>query len=144
MGVPKFFRWLSERYPKIIQRYGSLPEPETVRTHFPERGDAPPPVPFEEPDPMATCGLAPPIDRLYIDMNGIIHGCSHNNDEDINSNTGTTETDKDPGGGSRGGLGQKHKNITNEQISRNVCYYLDRIIGDMVQPEQLVYLAIGK
>ena len=135
MGVPKFFRWLSERYPKIIQRYGSLPDPETAQKHFPERDGSPPPAPFEEPDPMATCGLAPPIDRLYLDMNGIIHGCSHNNDDDDRNNNDDTDASVE-GGGSR------RKGVSREQIFRNVCYYLDRVIGDMVQPEKLVYMAI--
>ena len=72
MGVPKFFRWLSERYPKINERAGFLPEEETALRHFDEL----PPPPVLPPDPLSTCGLPPPIDRLYIDMNGIIHGCS--------------------------------------------------------------------
>jgi len=141
MGVPKFFRWLSERYPKIVQRYGSLPDPETTHKHFPERGDAP--KPFEEPDPMATCGLAPPIDRLYLDMNGIIHGCSHNNDDDEDNNNNGYDTGSDndvEGGGSSSS--SSRRGVTNEQIFRNVCYYLDRTICDMVQPEKLVYMAI--
>jgi 5'-3' exonuclease/20S proteasome alpha/beta subunit len=149
MGVPKFFRWLSERYPKINQRYGSLPDPETAQKHFPERGGSPPPTPFEEPDPMATCGLAPPIDRLYLDMNGIIHGCSHNNDDDKNNNSNNNNAgggdDNDVGwdtDASVEGGGSSRKGVSNEQIFRNVCYYLDRIIGDMVQPEKLVYMAI--
>eukprot|EP00537_Pseudo-nitzschia_pungens_P003083 CAMPEP_0172377958 /NCGR_PEP_ID=MMETSP1060-20121228/69177_1 /TAXON_ID=37318 /ORGANISM="Pseudo-nitzschia pungens, Strain cf. cingulata" /LENGTH=1633 /DNA_ID=CAMNT_0013105669 /DNA_START=559 /DNA_END=5457 /DNA_ORIENTATION=+ len=149
MGVPKFFRWLSERYPKINQRYGSIPDPETASKHFPERS-SPPPAPFEEPDPMATCGLPPPIDRLYLDMNGIIHGCSHNNDEDEsdgnnsnnnsnnnNSNSVGKDTDASVEAGVRNKAG-----ISREEIFRNVCYYLDRVVGDMVQPEQLVYMAI--
>ncbi len=130
MGVPKFFRWLSERYPKINQRYGSLPDPETARKHFPERSS--PPKPMEEPDPMATCGLAPPIDRLYLDMNGIIHGCSHNNNDDGGDTDSAVE----------GRSSSTSKEISREEIFRNVCYYLDRVIGDMVQPEQLVYMAI--
>ena len=32
--------------------------------------------------------------------------------------------------------------ITEEQIFQNVCYYLDRVVSDIVQPKQLVYLAI--
>eukprot|EP00536_Pseudo-nitzschia_multiseries_P018610 jgi/Psemu1/156171/gw1.2761.8.1 len=146
MGVPKFFRWLSERYPKINQRYGSIPDPETARKHFPERS-SPPPSPFEEPDPMATCGLAPPIDRLYLDMNGIIHGCSHNNDEDENDG-GNTDMDMDTDASVEAGVRNRNRNrnnkpgISREEIFRNVCYYLDRVIGDMVQPEQLVYMAI--
>ena len=139
MGVPKFFRWLSERYPKINQRYGSLPDPKTTRVHFPERSS--PPSPFEEPDPMATCGLAPPIDRLYLDMNGIIHGCSHNNNNEEGANNNKGDPDKDTDATIEGGTSTS-KDISREEIFRNVCYYLDRVIGDMVQPEQLVYMAI--
>jgi len=115
MGVPKFFRWLSERYPKINQRAGFLPKEETCLRHF----DEPPPAPIIPPDPLSTCGLPPPIDRLYIDMNGVIHGCSHNNSG--------SEVDE---------------NITQEEIFQNIAYYLDRVVGDIVQPSQLVYLSI--
>jgi hypothetical protein len=69
MGVPKFFRWISERYPKINQRYGSPPNPETVKKYF----DTEPNLDaLEKPDPLSTCGLPPEIDRLYLDMNGIM------------------------------------------------------------------------
>jgi 5'-3' exonuclease len=120
MGVPKFFRWLSERYPKINQRAGYLPDEETCYRHF----DKPPPVPLEQPDPLSTCGLPPPIDRLYIDMNGIIHGCSHKN-----SNPEDKEEDS-------------VSQITNKEIFRNVCFYLDRIVGDIAKPTELIYMAI--
>lgn len=45
MGVPKFFRWLSERYPAISQLIAE--------------------------------NLIPEFDCLYLDMNGIIHNCTH-------------------------------------------------------------------
>ncbi|KIV92728.1 hypothetical protein PV10_03999 [Exophiala mesophila] len=45
MGVPKFFRWLSERYPGISQLIAENRIPE--------------------------------FDCLYLDMNGIIHNCTH-------------------------------------------------------------------
>ncbi|OAL38043.1 hypothetical protein AYO20_02495 [Fonsecaea nubica] len=45
MGVPKFFRWLSERYPAISQLIAENRIPE--------------------------------FDCLYLDMNGIIHNCTH-------------------------------------------------------------------
>ena len=129
MGVPKFFRWLSERYPKINQRYGSPPNPKTCQRYF----DKLPPEPFEHPDPMSTCGITPEVDRLYLDMNGIIHGCSHNNsDDEADENVSEEEED----------LQDKKIQITNEEIFRNVCYYLDRVIGDMVKPKELVYMAI--
>jgi 5'-3' exonuclease/20S proteasome alpha/beta subunit len=113
MGVPKFFRWLSERYPKILQRQTFLPNPETHERYFPGKALDDPLI---SPDPLSTCGLPPEIDRLYIDCNGIIHGCSHNNGK----STGVSE----------------------EVIFANVVYYLDRVISDIVRPTELVYLAI--
>ena len=44
-GVPKFFRWMSERYPAISQLIAENRIPE--------------------------------FDCLYLDMNGIIHNCTH-------------------------------------------------------------------
>ncbi|QLG74032.1 hypothetical protein HG535_0F05440 [Zygotorulaspora mrakii] len=63
MGVPSFFRWLSRKYPKIIS-------------------------PVLEEQPPVVDGVALPIDyaaanpngeldNLYLDMNGIVHPCSH-------------------------------------------------------------------
>ena len=121
MGVPKFFRWLSERYPRIIQRFGSRPAHATCEEHF---GKSPPDY-LPLPDPVSECGLAPEIDRLYIDMNGIIHGCSHNNaDLELNPDAEGEVT------------------ISEEEIFRNVSYYLDRLVKDIAQPKELIYMAI--
>jgi 5'-3' exoribonuclease 1 len=49
MGIPKFFRWVSERYPTCGE--------------------------------LITKSRIPEFDNLYLDMNGIIHNCSHPNDE---------------------------------------------------------------
>mmetsp|Transcript_11284 Transcript_11284/g.20392 ORF Transcript_11284/g.20392 Transcript_11284/m.20392 type:complete len:658 (+) Transcript_11284:94-2067(+) len=49
MGIPKFFRWLSDRYPLINQRLDETHE----------------------------------FDNFYLDMNGIIHQCTHPNDGEI-------------------------------------------------------------
>ena len=51
MGVPVFYRWLSEKYPKIIQ---DVVEERVQLAGLIIR------VPFD-------------ADNLYIDMNGIIH-----------------------------------------------------------------------
>ncbi|KAG4306196.1 hypothetical protein PORY_000184 [Pneumocystis oryctolagi] len=48
MGIPKFFRWISERYPMCSQ--------------------------------LITEKRVPEFDNLYLDMNGIIHNCTHMNE----------------------------------------------------------------
>jgi 5'-3' exonuclease len=263
MGVPKFFRWLSERYTKVNQRIGRITNPQTIIEHYGipttaaaaavvaaatatttitnhmdhqsddgggtaeasnssrnssseittttteiRRDDAhappPPPLPYiargipipstavsptaaahavaavmEQvrtstttanhsvvtssrsstttttnsdttaqaslpqakitiPDPLSTCSAIPPIDRLYIDMNGIIHGCSHNNSNDAttSTSTGTGEHDGETV------MDVAIVGISEEEIFTNICFYLDRIITDIVQPEVLVYMAI--
>jgi 5'-3' exonuclease/20S proteasome alpha/beta subunit len=122
MGVPKFFRWISERYPKINQRYGSPADDETCMDHF---GNLPP-TNIPVPDPLSECGLPPEIDRLYIDMNGIIHGCSHNNSNN--------SSERDETGGTSG--------MPEERIFQNICYYLDRVVRDIAKPNELIYMAI--
>jgi hypothetical protein len=53
MGVPKFYRWLSERYPMLNHT--------------------------------CSAGNVPIIDNLYLDMNGVIHNCSHGAGTDVNT-----------------------------------------------------------
>lgn len=85
MGVPKFFRYISERYPclsEVIKEY-QIPE----------------------------------FDNLYLDMNGIIHNCSHPNDND------------------------PHFRITEKQIFQDIFHYIE-ILFRMIQPKQLFFMAI--
>lgn len=53
MGVPALFRWLSNKYPKIIS---PVIEDDSL---------------FDGPNPNGE------LDNLYLDMNGIVHPCSH-------------------------------------------------------------------
>ncbi len=53
MGVPAFFKWLCFRIPSIVQ---------DALENDPE-------------DPEES--LNPEVDNLYLDMNGIIHPCTH-------------------------------------------------------------------
>ncbi|RLV88104.1 5'-3' exoribonuclease 2 [Meyerozyma sp. JA9] len=59
MGVPALFRWLSRKYPKIITPVYEDP---------PEEIGAPQ---YSDPNPNGE------LDNLYLDMNGIVHPCSH-------------------------------------------------------------------
>ncbi|XP_054270080.1 5'-3' exoribonuclease 1 isoform X2 [Macrosteles quadrilineatus] len=85
MGVPKFFRYISERYPCLS---------EVVREY-----------------------QLPEFDNLYLDMNGIIHICSHPNDAD------------------------PHFRITEEKIFRDIFHYIETLFR-MIQPQKLFFMAV--
>uniref|UniRef100_A0A2R5LDG2 5'-3' exoribonuclease 1 n=1 Tax=Ornithodoros turicata TaxID=34597 RepID=A0A2R5LDG2_9ACAR len=85
MGVPKFYRWISERYPclsTVVREY-QIPE----------------------------------FDNLYLDMNGIIHVCSHPND------------------------GDPHFRITEEKIFADIFNYLEFLFR-MIKPRKTFFMAI--
>jgi len=85
MGVPKFFRWMSERYPAISQLIAENRIPE--------------------------------FDCLYLDMNGIIHNCSHKDSDDATFR------------------------ITEEQMFLAIFNYIEHLFGK-IKPKQLFYMAI--
>jgi len=105
MGVPAFYRWLSEKYPKIVQ------DVLEDRVHL-VAGQGSIRVPFDATKPNPS-GLE--ADNLYIDMNGIIHPCSHPEN------------------------GPQPKN--EQEMYENVCLYVDRLMR-AVRPRKLLYLAI--
>ncbi|KAK7476098.1 hypothetical protein BaRGS_00032652 [Batillaria attramentaria] len=85
MGVPKFYRWISERYPCLS---------EVVKE-------------FQLPE----------FDNLYLDMNGIIHVCSHPEDDN------------------------PHFRITEEQIFKDICHYIEFLFR-MIKPRKVFFMAV--
>ncbi|XP_057341540.1 5'-3' exoribonuclease 1 isoform X1 [Microplitis mediator] len=85
MGVPKFARYICERYPCIIELLNEYQIPE--------------------------------FDNLYLDMNGIIHCCSHPNDADA------------------------HFRITEETIFKNIFHYVE-ILFRTIKPQKLFFMAV--
>lgn len=85
MGVPKFFRWMSERYPAISQVIAENRIPE--------------------------------FDCLYLDMNGIIHNCTHN---DSDSPT---------------------FRMTEDKMFIAIFNYIEHLYGK-IKPKQLFFMAI--
>lgn len=85
MGVPKFYRWISERYPclsEVVKEY-QIPE----------------------------------FDNLYLDMNGIIHLCSHPNDDD------------------------PHFRITEEKIFADIFHYIECLFR-LIKPRKVFFMAV--
>ncbi|KAK6598406.1 5'-3' exoribonuclease 1 [Botrytis cinerea] len=85
MGVPKFFRWMSERYPSISQLIAENRIPE--------------------------------FDCLYLDMNGIIHNCTHKDSDDATFR------------------------MTEEQMFIAIFNYIEHLYGK-IKPKQLFYMAV--
>ena len=85
MGVPKFFRWLAERYPLLQQEIAG--------------------------------NQIPTIDNLYLDMNGVIHNCSHGAGTDVNTR------------------------MTEDEMMSKVFAYLDHLFR-MTRPNKMLYMAI--
>src|SRR6201999_3222865 len=86
MGVPKFFRWLSERYPAISMLIAESRIPE--------------------------------FDSLYLDMNGIIHNCTHNN-----ADSATT------------------KRVSEDEMFIKIFNYIEHLFGK-IKPQKLFFMAI--
>ena len=113
MGVPTLFKWLVNKYPEsikdCIEDLGQFVDGEYI------------PPDLSKPNPN---GIE--FDNFYIDMNGIIHNCSHNEFLDK-----LPETDDDM--------------FNNIFLYENSIWiigrYLDRLF-EIVRPRKLLYLAI--
>ncbi|CAM1509245.1 Fc.00g029840.m01.CDS01 [Cosmosporella sp. VM-42] len=103
MGIPAAFRWLSNRYPKIIS---------------PVIEDQPVTMEDGTTIPVDTTGPNPngeEFDNLYLDMNGIVHPCSHPEDR---------PAPKDE-----------------EEMMLEVFRYTDRVVN-MVRPRKILMIAV--
>jgi len=102
MGVPAFFRWLSRKYTSIVIECNE----EKARTIDGVKI----PVDTSKPNPNDI-----EFDNLYLDMNGIIHPCSHPEDRPAPKNE--------------------------VEIMLAIFEAIDRIFG-IVRPRRLLYMAI--
>ncbi|KAI1381087.1 exoribonuclease 2 [Hypoxylon crocopeplum] len=103
MGIPAAFRWLSNKYPKIIS---PVAEDQPIEM---EDGTVIP-VDTTKPNPNGE-----EFDNLYLDMNGIVHPCSHPEDK---------PAPKDE-----------------EEMMLEIFKYTDRVVN-MVRPRKLLMIAI--
>ncbi|KAK9462112.1 exoribonuclease [Lipomyces oligophaga] len=85
MGIPKFFRWMSERYPLISQ----LVEDNKI----------------------------PEFDNMYLDMNGILHNCTH------------------------GDSGDTTFRLTEEKMFSAIFTYIELIV-DKIKPQKVLFMAV--
>ncbi|KAI9784660.1 MAG: 5'-3' exoribonuclease 2 [Peltula sp. TS41687] len=102
MGVPALFRWLSTKYAKIIS---------PVIEELPQVIDGEDvPVDATRPNPNGE-----EMDNLYLDMNGIVHPCSHPED--------------------------RPPPATEEEMMLEVFKYTERVVN-MVRPRKLLMIAV--
>ncbi|KAA8499911.1 5'-3' exoribonuclease 2 [Porphyridium purpureum] len=102
MGIPAFFRWLSMRYPKILV--------ECVEEVVVDADGGEIPIDASAANPNGV-----EFDALYLDMNGIIHPCTHPEDRPAPT--------------------------TEEEMFEEVMRYVDRLMR-IVRPRKMVYMAI--
>ncbi|RCK63054.1 5'-3' exoribonuclease 1 [Candida viswanathii] len=84
MGIPKFFRFISERWPLISQLIDENQIPE--------------------------------FDNLYLDMNSILHACTHSNDDTLTR-------------------------LTDDQMYSAIFNYIDHLF-QIIKPKKTFYMAI--
>lgn len=85
MGIPKFFRWMSTKYPglHVMARPGQLPE----------------------------------VDNFYLDMNGIIHNCTHPCDGDV------------------------HFRLTEAEMFEDIFNYIEQLFR-IIKPRKVFFMAV--
>ncbi|KAJ8389375.1 hypothetical protein AAFF_G00120830 [Aldrovandia affinis] len=102
MGVPAFFRWLSRKYSSIIVHCLEERSKECNGVRIPIDTSKPNPNEVE-------------FDNLYLDMNGIIHPCTHPEDKAAPKNE--------------------------DEMMVAIFEYIDRLIN-IVRPRRVLYMAI--
>lgn len=107
MGVPALFRWLSKKYPKIVS---PVIEELPVEVRNADGTTSKIPVDTRKQNPNGE-----EFDNLYLDMNGIVHPCSHPED--------------------------RPPPATEEDMMVAVFEYTERVVN-MVRPRKLLMIAV--